>query len=166
MTSEARIRQSLADLDSPEAAPRLNAQVRLREEHVEMLKLLLLELDSIRLGVQMAGDNMTWKLPTEELKTEIEELRRKLASAEAALAQARVERCPDPNCPNCRKWKDWEALNGDVDWKVCPRCSAGVGEPCRHVGRGVGRGYAPVLRRPHKGRPGELRGAHPTESPL
>lgn len=40
-----RIRQSLADLDSPEAAPRLNAQVRLREEHVEMLKLVLAELD-------------------------------------------------------------------------------------------------------------------------
>lgn len=40
-----RIRQSLADLQSPEAAPRLNAQVRLREEHVEMLQFLLAELE-------------------------------------------------------------------------------------------------------------------------
>lgn len=36
-----RIRESLRDLDSPEVAPRLNAQVRLREEHVEMLQFLL-----------------------------------------------------------------------------------------------------------------------------
>jgi hypothetical protein len=36
-----RIRQSLQDLNSLEAAPRLNAQVRLREEHVEMLGFLL-----------------------------------------------------------------------------------------------------------------------------
>ena len=47
-----RIRQVLADLDSPDAAPRLNAQVRLRDEHVEMLKLLLLELDETQERLQ------------------------------------------------------------------------------------------------------------------
>lgn len=47
-----RIRQSLADLQSPEAAPRLNAQVRLREEHVEMLKLVLAELDETQQALQ------------------------------------------------------------------------------------------------------------------
>ena len=44
-TKLALIRRSLEDLDAPEAAPRLNAQVRLREEHVEMLQLLLDEID-------------------------------------------------------------------------------------------------------------------------
>jgi hypothetical protein len=40
-----RIRNALRDFGSLEAAPRLNAQVRLREEHVEMLQFLLQELD-------------------------------------------------------------------------------------------------------------------------
>jgi len=40
-----RIRNAIRDLDSPEVAPRLNAQVRLREEHVEMLQFLLKLLD-------------------------------------------------------------------------------------------------------------------------
>jgi hypothetical protein len=52
MTAIDRIRQSLADLNSPEAAPRLNAQVRLREEHVEMLKAVLQELDETQERLQ------------------------------------------------------------------------------------------------------------------
>lgn len=115
--------------------------------------------------VRTEGPMSLTPMPTEVLKDEIAELQRKLSATEAELARAQRERCPDLNCPNCRKWRAWEARNGDVDWKVCPTCQAGVGEPCRHIGRGVGRGYAPVLTRPHRGRPGELR-RDPQDSPL
>jgi hypothetical protein len=104
----------------------------------------------------MAGENYTFPMPTEQLKTQLEETRRKLAATEARLQAAEAIRCPSPNCIECRRWRAWEADQGDVQWLVCPRCQAGVGEPCRHAGRGAGRSYGnrpPVLRRPHQGRP-------------
>jgi hypothetical protein len=42
------IRSTLADLDAPDAAPRLNAVVRLREHQREWAELLLQELDAAR----------------------------------------------------------------------------------------------------------------------
>lgn len=164
--NEARIRRTMSDLKLPEAAPRLNAQVRLREEHVEMIQFLLDRLFRTRQEVsqlraelekerpEVAGENYTFPMPTEKLRTELDETRRQLEQALRALESASAERCPDPQCLNCRKWKDWEDRHGDVLWLQCPSCEAPQGMPCRH--RGEGRGGtngAPVLKRPHRDRP-------------
>jgi hypothetical protein len=104
----------------------------------------------------MAGENYTFQMPTEELKGRIEDLKAKLARAEAALLVSSSERCPDPECPNCQRWLAWEQRNGDVLWLQCTACTAPIGHPCRHVGRGAGRSYGnrpPILKRPHRDRP-------------
>lgn len=98
----------------------------------------------------MAGDNMTWKLPTEELKTQLEEAKAKINRLRAELIAQKSAACPDSQCDNCRKVRNWDALNGDVQWLLCPTCNAYSGQPCRWAGRGK-RGK--VLLRPHRDRP-------------
>ena len=101
----------------------------------------------------MAGDNYTFKLPTEKLKTELEEMRDRLARAEAALAEAQRDRCLDPDCPNCLRWAAWKRDWGHVLWLQCLTCKAKIGQPCRHAGAGVGGSHPPILKRPHRDRP-------------
>lgn len=90
----------------------------------------------------------------EELQTELDETKRKLKQTLRVLESASAERCPDPQCSNCRAWRAWEENHGDVLWLHCTACKAAIGMPCRH--RGEGRGGtngAPVLKRPHRDRP-------------
>lgn len=82
-TALARIRRSLADLNSSEAAPRLNAQVRLREEHVEMLQLLLDEIDRQTEKGHAALDSL-WELRGANL-----ELQRALEADDTKICKKR-----------------------------------------------------------------------------
>lgn len=82
-TALARIRRSLEDLESPDAAPRLNAQVRLREEHVEMLQLLLNEIDRQTEKGHAALDRI-WELWGERL-----DLRRALEADDTKICKKR-----------------------------------------------------------------------------
>lgn len=52
------IRSTLADLDAPDAAPRLNAVVRLREHQRDWVELLLRELDEARTANNRALDQL------------------------------------------------------------------------------------------------------------
>lgn len=104
----------------------------------------------------MAGENYTFPMPTEKLKTELAAANETIQRLRAELTVRKQAACPDLRCENCRKVNGWLAEHGDVNWLVCQTCQAGVGEPCRHAGRGVGRSHGsrpPVLRRPHRGRP-------------
>ena len=113
----------------------------------------------------VAGDNYTFKMPTEELKTEMDQLKRKLLEVEAELDVARRERCPDLDCPNCRRHRNFEAWSGDVHWLYCPTCGARDGKPCRDQRGGRNRPHSSrlVLMRPHRGRPWA---PHPPGRPL
>lgn len=53
-----RIRSTLADLESPDGAPRLNAVVRLREHQRDWTELLLRELDAARTENNRALDQL------------------------------------------------------------------------------------------------------------
>jgi hypothetical protein len=109
----------------------------------------------------MAGDNYTFKMPTEELKTQLEGANAELRRVRSLLAQALETRCPDPECANCLKWRAWQRNHGDVDWAECPICRAAEGQPCRRSWQGGGGSYPFVLKRPHPGRPGKVRAADP-----
>lgn len=52
------IRSTLADLEAPDTAPRLNAVVRLRENQREWVELLLRELDEARTDNNRALDQL------------------------------------------------------------------------------------------------------------
>lgn len=148
-----RIRQSLADLDSPEAAPRLNAQVRLREEHVEMLGYLLgllkTQWEERRSPVGEEQRGSKWPLPTEVLKAEKARLEARIQELEVRLREAVQRRCPDRQCPNCIRRRRWQLAWG-IDWDPCGYCGAEAGEPCMDM-RGGDRTRTPT-RRPHRER--------------
>lgn len=77
----------------------------------------------------MAGDNYTFKMPTEELKTELDQVRAELARVRKLLVQAQGQRCLDPSCRNCGRWRAWYTDWGS-DWYRCPECDAPPRKPC------------------------------------
>jgi hypothetical protein len=79
--------------------------------------------------VMAAGDNYTFRMPTEELKGKLEETQNELRRVRKLLDQALETRCPDPECRNCGRWNAWYSDWGR-NWYRCPDCGAGPGKPC------------------------------------
>ena len=68
-------------------------------------------------------------MPTEKIQAQLDEAKAELARIRGLLKQAVEQRCPDPNCRNCGRWRSWYSDWGR-DWYRCPDCGAGPGKPC------------------------------------